>query len=151
MNNYSSHNNYNNRSYQENKSQQPTFDANTEWGKVKNDFASYAENVITKLEKDRNGTPKLKTNQIRNILALISVICDKKFEDIQNNLKMIKVKIAYAIGRDKKDGKLGTEDFNNKSHIYEFISLIKSQEDFKLYCNYMEALVSYHKYYGGGN
>jgi len=33
--------------------------------------------------------------------------------------------------------------------LMQYIDEIKSRQDLILYCNYMEALVAYHRFYGG--
>jgi CRISPR-associated protein Csm2 len=130
----------------------------TEFNKMSADFGDYADKRIQELDKDNYGNFKLTTNQIRNILAMISDLQIKESigqgnlndETIQG-LRYIRVKIAYAIGRDDGD-KLGMRNFNDKSHIYEFLNCIGTDRTkFKLYRNYVEALVAYHKYHGGKN
>ena len=59
------------------------------------------------------------------------------------------MRFVYEVGRDPR-GYNGVKDFVNKSKIIECIDQIGSdKEKFLLFCKYMEALVAYHKYYGG--
>ena len=71
--------------------------------------------------------------------------------DIVSRVKYMKMRLVYEIGRDIADrGKAGVEDFAKKAKLLEIIDSIGySREDLILFCKYMEALVAYHKYYGG--
>ena len=102
---------------------------------------------------------KLTTSKIRNILMMVSDLYneairnkdEKLNEDIVSRTKYMKMRLVYEIGRDKSNGKrFGVEEFARKAHLIEIIDSIgDKRENLILFCNYMEALVSYHKYYGG--
>lgn len=153
-------NNRNQRSFQSRQSPNMEIfsesDARTEFSKMSKDFGEYANQKLIEVKSAGHGSITMKTNQIRNVLAMISSLWNRELgktgelnEETLSELKYIKIKLAYAIGRD--DGKLGIKAFNEKTHMYEFIGLVKSRQDFTLYCRYLEALVAYHKYYGGKN
>lgn len=119
-------------------------------------YVSDAEKVIKSLiYTDRNGKQQLSltTSKIRNILAMISelytdaihIMGDKLDEDIQSRLQYLKMRMAYEYGREKT-----VKSFVEKAKLMEEIDDIKdSKEKLIIYCKYMEALVAYHKYYGG--
>ena len=125
-------------------------------------YVDEAEKAIKGLiEKDKRGNERIKltTSKIRNILMMVSdlyneairVKGEKLDEDIVSRTKYMKMRLVYEIGRDKADrGKSGVEQFAEKAHLLDIIDSIgDKREDLILFCNYMEALVSYHKYYGG--
>jgi len=120
-----------------------------EWKKMLNDYGKYAENalrgfVVTK----QDGKTELKTittSQLRNIMAQASLIYQKhKFD--KNDVVNLRIKIVYQIGRDDKGI---FRSFNVKTHILEFLDFVNDESSFNKYYNYLEAIVAYHKYYGG--
>ena len=129
----------------------PPVDIRKEFAKVEEDFGVYAENVIKELVRINSN---MKTNQIRNILSMIIKIQNQELnksgdlsEQTVNDLRYLKVRLAYTMGRDA-DGRLGTRNFIEKSHLSSFLPLIgKNRKYFDLYCLYLEALVAYHKYH----
>lgn len=122
------------------------------------DIAKTAENVIVNLEKDKWGNPFLKTNQIRKFLTAVNVVTNKvnmykskhlleeKFPDeLAEEVMYLKVKIAYQAGRERS-----VKQFVEKADLVQRIKAIghdiKKYNDF---ARYVEALVAYHKFYGG--
>lgn len=95
----------------------------------------------------------LTTSQLRKFfgeLRRIDTDLDRKIGD----LPMLKPMLAYAVGRDKNDKGM------NKTKIGEFgkeiskgLNAIREGEhrksDFKNFVKLFEAIVAYHKYYGG--
>ncbi|WP_270839230.1 type III-A CRISPR-associated protein Csm2 [Peptacetobacter hiranonis] len=125
-------------------------------------YVDNAEEAIKSLiETDRNGNKviKLTTSKIRNILMMVTDLYNEAIRckeeqlssDIVSRVKYMKMRLVYEIGRDIADrGKAGVEDFAKKAKLLEIIDSIGySREDLILFCKYMEALVAYHKYYGG--
>lgn len=125
-------------------------------------YVDNAEEAIKSLiETDRNGNKviKLTTSKIRNILMMVTDLYNEAIRckeeqlssDIVSRVKYMKMRLVYEIGRDIADrGKSGVEDFAKKAKLLEIIDSIGySREDLILFCKYMEALVAYHKYYGG--
>ena len=125
-------------------------------------YVDNAEEAIKSLiETDRNGNKviKLTTSKIRNILMMVTDLYNEAIRckeeqlssDIVSRVKYMKMRLVYEIGRDIADrGKAGVEDFAKKVKLLEIIDSIGySREDLILFCKYMEALVAYHKYYGG--
>ncbi|MDR2828669.1 MAG: type III-A CRISPR-associated protein Csm2 [Acholeplasmatales bacterium] len=132
-----------------------------EFNVMKKDYTQYAEKKIKAL-KDLNYNPAfvvptIKTNQLRNIYALISPFFEyfnygkePNKEEAIKILQKAKIKIAYQIGRDNNTSKLGTKNFNKITLALDFIDVVLASttfmEDLKIYCNYFEALVAYHKF-----
>lgn len=125
------------------------------------DIAAQAEQVIQKLcGQDRNGKTviNLKTNQIRKFLTAVNTVTgkievyrakhdltDQLPDDLAAEVKYLKIKIAYQAGREK-----AVKDFVNKAEMIKWIDSIgNSVEKYEEFAKYVEALVAYHKYYGG--
>lgn len=116
---------------------------------------------------------------VNDILNDMHVLHDNKFEPVlDKKLKRLKIKLIYEAGRDeednetrnKRDKKLKKkEDRESKEkeeersrkngNVKRFIidtglldaidEINGDKEKFKRYANYLEALVAYHRYYGG--
>lgn len=124
-------------------------------------YVEIAENVIKGLSQKTNqktGRPigMVTTSKIRNILAMTAdiyneVILSEKEdldEKICERIEYLKVRILYEYGRDDRDGKV--KDFINESNLLGYLNQIdRKKSNYILFSRYMEALVAYHKYYGG--
>ena len=117
------------------------------------DINSIGESYGEKLADLRNG---IKTNQVRNIYsAIISIrtkLKNKNFvnnqldEDLKTDLILIKPKLAYATGREKK-----------VKPLYDLLSKaidcsITSKNQVKSVTNLIslvETIVAFHKFFGG--
>lgn len=104
------------------------------------------------LEKVLNGelskgidSHKLTKSKIRSIYGEIKRIQIGKFENNKAAFYLLRPKVAYALGRDSKNCglKLFKLVFDKASG---FVDNEKSYENF---CNLMEAILAYHKAYGG--
>ncbi|KMO85340.1 CRISPR-associated protein Csm2 [Megasphaera cerevisiae DSM 20462] len=126
------------------------------------DIAKEAETVIKNLKSHNNGNIFLKTNQIRKFLTAVNAITNRvdvyKAKNLQANIlpddlaseiKFLKVKIAYQVGRESGYQRPVT-NFVQEAHIMERIDEIGTDMGkYAVFAQYMEALVAYHKYYGG--
>ena len=122
----------------------------------KQNYVDVAEEVIKKLRKqDKNGGYKLEltTSKIRNILSMVSdLYTDAQHlrektlgEDMVGRVQYLRMRIAYEAGRENS-----VREFVSAAKILPFIALVgNSRQKLLLFCNYMEALVAYHKFYGG--
>lgn len=125
----------------------------------KTEYVNYAEEVMKNLKEssipDRRGEKSIKvtTSQIRNILSMVSSIYDDANliqgdtidEDMQSRIMYLKMRIAYEVGRQD-----AVKEFVNKAGLLKYIDTIgNSKENLILFCHYVEALVAYHKFYGG--
>ncbi len=113
--------------------------------------------ALTNESNDTNGTdnwgkPKyrknLTTSQLRKFfgeLRTIEALSYQKF-NLQKIL-LIKPKLAYAVGREKKEDKAKIGDFYVE--LSSAITQIENAEHFSNFVKLVEAVVAYHKYHGG--
>lgn len=116
---------------------------------------NYVDQAEKKMKELFDQKVKLTTSKIRNILSMISDIYNVEINrtettllpENQNRIQMVRVRLAYECGR---------ED-TVKKFVYEtdLLSYIKgihdSRNEFIRFARYMEALVAYHRFYGGDN
>lgn len=117
-------------------------------------YVDRAEKVIKNLQNDR-GKFDLTTTQIRNILAMLSQLYNEVIisnhndlpANIVSQLQYLKVRLVYTAGRMD-----AVKQFIEQGYILEHLKEIgKNKEKFLLFCHYMEALVAYHRFYGGND
>lgn len=94
------------------------------------------------------------TSKIRNILTLVSDIYNIEsrrteemiLQESNSKLQMLRIRILYEAGRNESEVK----PFVKSSKLLEYIKGIQmNREKFIRFAHYMEALVAYHRYYGG--
>ena len=118
-------------------------------------YVDYAEKVIKSLGEKKNGKPgsALTTTKIRNILSMVSEIYnevthiqgDKLSLEMVERIQYLRLRIVYESGRDKD-----VKNFIDKSKLLLVLKNVgDSKRNFLLFCRYMEALVAYHRFYGG--
>lgn len=120
-------------------------------------YVDMAEQAIKELaaltDKNENPVPMLTTSKIRNLLSMTAdiyndVINSKEevlTKDILDRLQYLRVRLVYEAGREKT-----VKSFVDKAKILEYLGQIGTdKEQFVLFSRYMEALVAYHRYYGG--
>jgi len=91
-------------------------------------------------QADKRKTGKaLSSSQIRNILDEIQRM--HKFD--KNKLQLIRPKLAYAAGR--HGGRV--KEF--QQIMEKAIELVEDENDFEFFKNFVEAIVAYHRFYGG--
>ena len=100
---------------------------------------------------------KITTSKIRGLLSgmsdiyndVVRVEGEELPQDIVDRIQYLKVQFVYEYGRDdKKDGPV--RRFINESKILNKIDQIgTSKKKFIAMERYMEALVAYHRFYGG--
>ena len=104
------------------------------------------------------------TTQIRKFLTAVNTVTEKvnayKLEktddydtlpvELQAQIKYLKVKLAYQIGRNRSKWGNPVEDFEKEARLMSLIDGIKSStKEYEKFAHYMEALVAFHKFYGG--
>lgn len=129
------------------------------------DVGAKAEKVIQGLVyTDNRGREKidLTTGQIRKVLTAINALTNKitvyaaqneNVEELPENLaaevRYLKVKIAYQVGRDKARGN-PVKNFVNRAELFKRIDAVGTNiQRYEEFARFVEALVAYHKYYGG--
>ncbi len=84
---------------------------------------------------------KLSSSQIRNILDEIQGMKEQQFN--QKRLQLLRPKMAYAAGRHK--GKVMVL----QQVTDQAIQMVTNKEQFENFRHFFEAIVAYHRYYGG--
>lgn len=116
-------------------------------------YVDQAEEVISKLARDKRGNIKLTTSKIRNILAMVSEIYnevihesgEKLSQESQERIQYLRLRITYEAGREQD-----VKDFVKNSGLLLMLKKIKNDKsEFLLFCRYIEALVAYHRFQGG--
>ena len=128
------------------------------------DKAELAIKSIRKPNKKNHGklVIELKTNQIRKILTAVNILknkvdiykiakpqAKKLDEELQMEIEFLRVNIAYQIGREKGKENL-VREFVEKADLLNMVKDINGDiKAFENFCRYIEALVAFHKFYGG--
>lgn len=114
----------------------------TEWITIeaKPSMVEYAESMGKFMAK--NG---LTNSKIRSIYGEIKRIQMGEFEKEKSSFYLLKPKVAYALGRDDKNEglKLFKKIFDTAANS------VTSQKSYLNFCNLIEAVLAYHKAYGG--
>lgn len=117
-------------------------------------YVDRAEQVINMLRSDphyRNFT----VSKIRNILAMVNDIYNDVFiqtepiltKDTLNKIQRLRIRLVYECGREPI-----IRSFTDSGKLLDEIAKIGNQrEKFIDFSRYMEALVAYHRYYGGND
>lgn len=112
-------------------------------------YVAKAEQVINELRKKRN----LTTTKLRNLLSMTADIYnaalaerdEKLSAEVCSRIEYLRVRFLYEAGREETVGELV-----EKAEILNMLKEIKgSRKRFILFNRYMEALVAFHRYYGG--
>ena len=91
---------------------------------------------------------RLPTSQIRVIFSEVKQM--REYD--RDKLNLLRPKMAYIAGRhgQRKGGRLVGPIVDLREVLDECIRKISSEEDFKNFKNFFEAILAYHRYYGGG-
>lgn len=93
---------------------------------------------------------QLSTSQIRNIFSETKRM--KSYEENKNDLLLLKPKLAYIAGRHGKRDKSGklTGPVPDLARVLEkCIENIDDDDAFQNFKDFFEAILAYHRYYGG--
>lgn len=88
---------------------------------------------------------KLTNSKIRSIYGEIKRIQMSEFNNERASFILLKPKVAYALGRDEHNS--GLKLF--KLIFDESAAHVSDQKTFENFCNFFEAILAYHKAYGG--
>ncbi|MGI6450486.1 MAG: type III-A CRISPR-associated protein Csm2 [Desulfitobacteriia bacterium] len=124
---------------------------------LEQDYVQEAEEVIKKLIRNDKGRDviDLTVSKLRNILTLVNqlyneavrISIEKLPPDLQERVRYLKIRIVYEAGRDRV-----MKDFIQRAKLVEKVEAIgDSRKKFLDFARYMEALVAYHRYYGGND
>ena len=117
--------------------------------------AEKAIKVLKNLKNDRTGktVPMVTTSKIRNLLAMsadiynnvLSETSDKLNEELCSRIAYLRVRFMYEAGREP-----AVRNFVEKTQLLDVLKTINgSKKRYILFNRYLEALVAFHKYYGG--
>ncbi|HBK29668.1 MAG TPA: type III-A CRISPR-associated protein Csm2, partial [Parabacteroides sp.] len=84
-------------------------------------------------------------SKIRSIYGEIKRIQMGEFEKEKSSFFLLKPKVAYALGRDEKNQ--GLKLF--KLIFDKCFGNVTNQKSYKNFCGFIEAILAYHKAYGG--
>ena len=87
----------------------------------------------------------LTNSKIRSIYGEIKRIQMSEFEKEKTSFYLLKPKVAYALGRDEKNQ--GLRSF--KEIFDTCFPYVTDTKSYKNFCNLIEAVLAYHKAYGG--
>lgn len=139
--------NYNNRSsYGQQKELPPEITPK----KVPEDYVDEAERIMRSLMSQPK---KVTTSKIRNLLSLVTDIYntenirteEKLLPESIVKLNLMRVRVAYECGRDDT-----VKSFVAQTNLLEYLKGISTDRaDLIRFAHYMEALVAFHRYFGG--
>ena len=120
-------------------------------------YVDQAEKVILKLKNltDLNGRPvaMVTTSKLRNLLAMSADIYNEVInqkeetldKDICSRIEYLRVRFLYEAGREPS-----VKNLVNESCILDVLkSINQNKKMYVLFNHYMEALIAFHRYYGG--
>lgn len=117
---------------------------------VPENYIDQADSIMREMAEQRQN---ITTSKIRNLLSLVSGVYDAErlrtaselTEESIAKIGMMRIRTAYEAGRDN-----ATKVFVEKARLLQYLKGIGSdREDLIRFAHYMEALVAYHRYYGG--
>jgi CRISPR-associated protein Csm2 len=107
--------------------------------KIDNEAVSFSEDFGKYLAQN-----KLTTSQIRNIYGELKRIQMKGFDDEKTSFLLLLPKMAYAAKRNVNHGLTAFKQVFDKLH-----KDVKTAEHYKNMMDIMEAILAYHKAFGG--
>ena len=115
--------------------------------------------VLNKLSEPNRNDPskkeiKITTSQIRKFLSGVNLIQNKMNDEGEilsdetvNEIKYLKIKLAYQAGREKSRENKIKVLYDNL--VPEIDNIGNNKKRFLEFSKYIEAIVAYHKFYGG--
>lgn len=120
-------------------------------------YVDKAEKAICDLaeesRKKKGRVDIVTTSKIRNLLAMsadiynqvLVVSTEKLSDELVGRIEYLRVRFLYECGREQK-----VKDFVFKAELLEILKEIgQSKKNYLLFSKYMEALIAFHRYYGG--
>ena len=118
--------------------------------KVPEDYVDEAERIMRSLMSQPK---KVTTSKIRNLLSLVTDIYNEENIRTEEKLRpesvvklnLMRVRVAYECGRDDT-----VKSFVAWTNLLEYLKGISTDRaDLIRFAHYMEALVAFHRYFGG--
>lgn len=122
-------------------------------GVIGDDYVDEAEEIMARLMKNGRFKEKMTTSKIRNILSMVNDIYNCEFNRQEENLRdesnallqRMRVRLVYEAGRT-----LEVKKFVEETNLLDIIKNVNGNRNkFLSLARYMEALVAYHRYFGG--
>lgn len=144
---YPNNNRYDNRSQGGQNRANPQRDTPAQVPAFPEAYVDFSERLMK--EKYRTIT----TSKLRNILSLLMDVYNTEMlrteeticEDSVVKLQMARIRIAYECGRDRN-----TKEFVDAAHLLPWLKDVgKNRAQAIRYVHYLEALVAYHRFFGG--
>ncbi|MBR1629843.1 MAG: type III-A CRISPR-associated protein Csm2 [Lachnospiraceae bacterium] len=121
-------------------------------------YVDQAEEVIQRLRAKKNprtgrAIPMVTTSKIRNLLAMTSDIYNELLNEqgseipdtCRERIEYLRIRVIYEAGREDS-----VRSFVEEAKLSEILKEIgNNRKKYMLYSRYMEALVAFHKFYGG--
>jgi CRISPR-associated protein Csm2 len=116
-------------------------------------FAEKFGEHLCDLQQGRAGRTAMTTSQIRNFFGEVKRIQAKAsaaggFNEVKSSFLLIRPKLAYAEARAKAKGPTRLSDFR-KVMEQAHASVNNDAARFQNFVDFMEAILAYHKFYGG--
>ncbi len=117
-------------------------------------YVDKAEEVIKELTKGGTDSNNLvTTSKIRNLLSMTADIYnvllnyseEELSSEIKGKIEYLRVRFVYEAGREKKVKNL----VEAADILANLKKAMKSRKNYLVFSRYMEALVAFHKFYGG--
>lgn len=115
---------------------------------------SIPENYLDRAEElMRTHADSITTSKLRRLFSLVTEIYNREnlssraelSSESSADIGMARIRFAYECGRDSK-----VRQFVKDAHLMNYLKGIgSSRESFIRFAQYMEALVAYHKFFGG--
>ena len=111
------------------------------------DYLDQAEELM------RENTRLITTSKIRRLFSMVTEIYNEEnlstrkelAEDSVAAIGMMRIRFAYECGREKN-----VKTFVQQAHLMNYLKGIgNSREEFIKFARYMEALMAYHRFFGG--
>lgn len=109
------------------------------------------DNYVELADRVMKNLKGLTTSKIRNLLAMTAdiyndVVQGGEWDDgMKGRINYLRIRFAYEAGRDEI-----VAGFVERANLIRYAKKAgESPEDYKLFSRYMEALVAYHRFYGG--
>lgn len=115
------------------------------------EIVSWTRSFGEYLQKADDTIHGLTTSQIRKFFGELKRIQADPVK-FKENIPLLKAKLAYAVGRDlKKNGSSNTKIKNFQEELDKGLDGIRpnNNEDLNRFIKIVEAIVAYHKYFGG--
>lgn len=138
-------------------SEYPNQNLKKEWVQegISDETVNWAKSFGQYLQSQENRSQPLTSSQIRKFFGELKRI-QADPQKYQNDIPLLKAKLAYAVGRDVSVGRNG--QVFNKTKIKEFYEelekgidfvRLKEKQDLLNFVKIVESIVAYHKYFGG--